>query len=916
LNRISGKRRWLIAPAAVIAIAGAVVGTQVQPSHSAMPAKQAALLNLKAELRKGTADADAVQRPQANREGSPSSADEQYSQERAFPASDVPASGYTQGFSQYSLLNQAGGGSYGWKELGPLSTANGSTWGPAAASTISGRGTAIAVDPSSCSGGTCRTIYLGTANGGIWKTTTAGHNWVEVMDHQSTEAIGSLALDPHNSNIIYAGTGEPNNAVDTNRGAGILKSTNGGRTWVTLGFNTFVNRSVADIVVDPTNGNIYAVSYIGRSGGSGTNYGSGLNNPYLPPMGFYRSTDGGNTWTLSNPTSSLFVDGTGRSGAVSLVRSSNGTLYLGVYGQGIYSSTDGGQTWNVLTNSSEMQGQFDRVTLAVAPSNPNVIYAAYSHDIDAGANGNAGESFYKSTDGGSTWTALPNTPDACAGQCWYDMPVNVSPTDPNTVYIGGVFNYNGCKPDQNGNFPVDPDCTTVVAKSTDGGASWQDIGTDKAGVNVHPDDHAILATASGGLFTANDGGLYHSANYGASWESLNNGIGSLTFQSVAVNSAGDVFGGTQDNGTWMMTPSSTNGIHILGGDGGMTAPDPSNNNIVFDEYYGTQLQRYNVQTGSQTWMAGFWFDYFDFGGGQFYEPVSLGTQNPDGTSASNDVFSGTYRLWRSETGGGTDGNNDGDATNDSSDKTDFVPITGNVGNITTIAVNPTNPNNVAIGTSNGKIYVTNNALAPVQVANSCNPSTPATGADNMGGAVSYYCRYMTHYGLIDPNQSGTDVCTKPWTNPFDTSSFCTYVSGVNWTRVDTQSGTKVLPNRAVTALTYTADGNLYATLSGFDENTAGSPGHVFVSKDQGATWTNISGNLPDLPANSVVVSPKGHIFVAEDYGVFSSLDGGQTWNREDYTLANAPVYDLALSTDGKRLYAATHGRGIWSATAP
>lgn len=896
MNTISRKPRWLIVPAAVIAIAGAVVGTQIQPSHSALTARQSDLVSLKGELIKGSADADAVQRPQANREGSPSSADEQYFQERAYPAGDVPADAYTQGFSQYSLLNQPGS-TYGWKELGPLSTPNGSTWGPAAASTVSGRATAIVVDPSSCSGGNCRTIYLGTANGGIWKTTTAGHNWVEIMDHQSTEAIGSLALDPHNSNIIYAGTGEPNNSVDTNRGAGILKSTNGGHTWTTLGFNTFVNRSVADIVVDPTNGNLYAVSYQGRSGGSGTSYGSGLNNPYLPPLGFYRSTDGGQTWTLSNPTSTLATDATGRTGTVSLVRSSNGTLYLGVYNQGIYSSTDGGQSWNALTNAGETQGNFDRVTLAVAATNPNVIYAAYSHDID----GSGGETLYKSTDGGATWTALTNAPNACEGQCWYDMPVNVSPTDANTVYIGGMFNYGGCASNSDGTFPAN--CNTVIAKSTDGGATWTDIGDDTTGVNVHPDDHAILATNGGGLYTAGDGGLYHSASNGASWESLNNGIGSLQFQSVAVNTAGDVFGGTQDNGTWMMAPSKTNGVHILAGDGGMTAADPSNSNTVFDEYYGTQLQRANLAAGTQTWMAGFWCDYFCIGGGQFYEPVSLGTTNPDGTSASNDVFSGTYRLWRSETGGGTDGNHDGDATNDPSDKTDFVPITPNVGNITTIAVNPTNPNNVAIATSTGRIYVTNNALAKVTTKNDCTNAT---------GYMASLCD-----GAVDPSASGDTVCSQPWTNAYDSSSFCSFVSGVNWTRVDvTGSGTKVLPNRAVTALTYTPSGTLYATLSGFNENTAGSPGHVFVSQDQGATWSNITGNLPDLPANSIVVNPKGHIFVAADYGVFASLNGGQSWQREDYALANAPVYDLALSPDGKTLYAATHGRGIWRANAP
>lgn len=897
---------WVLIPLSAVIIITLVVSNFVRttpPGHTFDVMSASEAHDLKVQLRTGHADADVVDRPNANREGSPSSADDQFLQERVYPATDVPPAAYTNGFNSYSLMSQAGGGSFGWKELGPLSTPFGSLWGPANASTVSGRATAIAVDPASCSAGSCQTIYLGTANGGVWKSTTGGHNWVPLTEHQSTLAIGSLALDPHNANIIYAGTGEPNNAIDNNRGQGILKSTNGGSTWTTLGFSTFVNRSVADLVVDPNNGDIYAISYLARSGGAGTTYGSSLQNPYLPPLGFYRSADGGQTWTQSNPTSSFFHDSTGRAGPTSLVRGSNGTLFLGVYGQGIYKSADNGSTWTALPNSTETV--FDRITLAVAPSDPNTVYAAYSHDID----GNGGMTFYASSDAGATWTLRGKTPSACSGQCWYDMPVAVAPSDPNTVYVGGSFNYNGCP----STYPY-PNCNTVVMKSTDGGATWSDIGDDTTGDNVHPDDHAILPTAQGGLYTANDGGIFHSADNGGSWQSLNNDIGTLQFQGVSVNSNGDVFGGTQDNGTWMLANSSTNGVHIQAGDGGMTAADPNNPNIVFDEFYGAQMQRFDATNGSETWMTGWWCDYFCFGGGLFYEPMALGTNTPTGASASNDVFSATYRVWRSEQGGGVDANHDGDATNDPGDTTDFVPITGNLGSISAIAVSPVNPNDVAIATSTGKIYYTTNALAPVTLANTC-----ATHTNAKKDLIAAYCQAAG----VNPAWSGQQVCSQPWTNAYDTSSFCDYVSGVNWTRVDVNSsGTKVLPGRWVSALTFApgSTATFYATFSGFDENTPGAAGHVFMTSNGGASWTNITGSgtngLPDIPANSVVVAPSGHIFVAADIGVFMSKDGGTTWQREDYTLANSPVYDLALSPDGKTLYAATHGRGIWRANAP
>jgi photosystem II stability/assembly factor-like uncharacterized protein len=906
--------RWAAAPLGVAALAAVIVANPfasgATPSYSLMTPADA--LALKAHIVHGHADPDSLKRPNAAQEGSPSSAEEQALLARAYPLSGVPADGYDSGFSHYSLLKQDNQeDSLGWTQMGPLTTPNGSTWGNAAASTVSGRATAIAVDPATCASGACQTIYLGTANGGVWKTTDAGQHWKVLTDRQSTLAIGSLVLDPSNPNVIYAGTGEPNNSVDSNRGQGILKSTDGGHTWTTLGFTTFVNRAVADIVIDPTSGAIYAISYLGRSGGAGTTYGSSGSNPYLPPLGFYRSTDGGQTWTMSNPTTSFFKDPTGRYGPVSLVRSSAGTLYLGVYGQGLYKSTDGGSNWTALSNPGETQGQFDRVTLAVAPSDANTLYAAYSHTIDANAAG-TDVTFYASTDGGTTWTQRANTPSACDGQCWYDMPVNVSATDPKTVYVGGSFNYNFCP--NTTPYAFDPNCNTVIMKSTDGGVTFTDIGTQSAGVDVHPDDHAILATAQGGLYDANDGGLYHSADYGTTWESLNNSIGTLQFQGISVNTQGSVFGGTQDNGTWAIAKNSTNGVHIQGGDGGMTAADTSNSNIVFDEYYGSQMSRYDASTGNQTWMSGWWADYFLFSKALFYEPMALGVKNPNGTSASNVVFSGSYRLWRSTQGGGVDANHDGDATNDPGDTTDFVPITPDVGNISAIAVSPTDPNVVAIATSTGHIYYTTNALAPVTLANSC--------ATHSGDLIAAYCSAYS----LDSTSDGAHICSHPWENPFDTSSFCEYVSGVTWTQLDVNSSnTKLLPGRWVSALAIDprSPSTVYATFSGFDQNTPGFSGHVFVTRNASSanfSWTNITGNsddsaIPNIPANSIVVTPSGNtLVVAADIGVFVSRDGGQSWQREDgTTLPAAPIYNLALSPDGSTLYAATHGRGIWSA---
>jgi hypothetical protein len=252
-----------------------------------------------------------------------------------------------------------------------------------------------------------------------------------------------------------------------------------------------------------------------------------------------------------------------------------------------------------------------------------------------------------------------------------------------------------------------------------------------------------------------------------------------------------------------------------------------------------------------------------------------------------------------------------DATDDPSDTVDFVPITPQGGNISAIAVNPKDANKVAYATSTGEIYYTENALAPVTTSNMCKAA---------GGSLAQLCADAG----VNGSWSGADVCTKPYANSYDTSSFCDYVSGVTWKRLDVSGTTRVLPNRWVSSLTFDTSGRLYVTFSGFSENTPQFPGHVFATGAPGAAsvaWSNLDGTqshhvLPDIPANKLVVRSTGTLIVAADYGVFASADGGVSWKRQDYGMSNAPVYDLALSPDESTLYAATHGRGIWKAPAP
>ncbi|MGI8824241.1 MAG: WD40/YVTN/BNR-like repeat-containing protein [Chloroflexota bacterium] len=864
-------------------------------------------------------DPDAISIP--TREGSPLSLNSWQQEQRAFPQADIPPAGYARGQAEANQVKEVAS-TFNWRELGPLYAPKANSTNPktGASSAVSGRTTAVAVVPSTCSGGQCGTIYVGAAYGGVWKSTDAGQTWRPILDRQLSTAIGTITLDPKDPNIVYVGTGEPNHSGDSHRGVGVLRSIDAGQTWTNLGYKEFVNRGIGTLIVDPrtagsTHATLYAVSTRAASGGAETGGGNARTNPFLPGVGFHVSTDGGATWTLSNPDGAF-------EGAQSLVMdpTNPNVLYAGFEpdpqahadkpndttfyaGDGIYKSADDGTTWTHLTDGLPSL-YYDTITLAVAPSDPRVLYASY--DIAPPSLFNAApfgatnhQAMYKSTDAGNTWTNLANAPDACADQCSYDSPLAVDPTDSRVLYAGGSANYgylDGQDPECRTLDPLPKTCHASVMKSVDGGATWADVGENAGGGPIHPDDHAIIIAPNDHaiVYTADDGGLFHSANAASTWSDLNKGLGTLQFTGLAVSPNGDIYAGTQDNGTFKYSGSTT-WEHITPGDGGPTAADPKNAQVIYHSLYGPFLFK-NTAAGDPSkdvFIASFAGDLLVKGLGQFYEPYVLAPSKP------NTMFYGTYRLWRSNLAGGIDGNNDGDATNDPSDKDDWVPISFDLRcasqprdptatcsgapaaghGIASIAVSPTNPNIVAAGSSNGLVWLTSNALAPVKTDSNCTPWTNIRGV-----------------------------------------ALCDYLKGPSWHHIDAQ-----LPQRYPTSLKFAprSSTTLYVTLSGFDQTTKGHPGHAFVSFDSGRHWRNLNGTgrgstLPDLPFNDIVVNPQnGHLYAAADYGgIFVSKDGGHTWRRMDRGLPSAPIYQMEYTTRGHALFVATHGRGIWKVTAP
>lgn len=399
-----------------------------------------------------------------------------------------------------------------WEPLGPRPIEN---EGWSGGGNASGRVPTIAPHPTDPN-----TVYIGSASGGVWKTTDGGANWIPLTDELANLNHGCVAIDPSNPDTIYAGTGEYTTYAE---GDGLFRSTNGGVDWERVATAGQVGTTCSRVIVDPSNPLRIHVT---------GNY------------GYVRSDDGGANWTnhLSGAASDMTID-----------PESPQVVFVARHGVGIYRSTDGGNSFTQLTNGLPGSGA-DRILLAIAPSKPDSLYAALM-------NGGGLLGLYKSTDGGDSWSQLSNTPDFPYPQAWYDAFVAVDPTNENIVYCGGVF----------------PSYAVAgVIKTTNGGASWTDI-TYNAGnsEHLHPDQHTMAFGPDGTIWVGNDGGVWKSVDGGANWINTNATLTVTQNYTIALHPTNParMIAGTQDNGTVARTNDVLQWPQIVGGDGGFAAYD-------------------------------------------------------------------------------------------------------------------------------------------------------------------------------------------------------------------------------------------------------------------------------------------------------------------------------------------------------
>jgi photosystem II stability/assembly factor-like uncharacterized protein len=729
-------------------------------------------------------DAARSRQPSADAEPGPYPSD-WFGMQRAFPLERIPQEAFRRAAAQAlaertaAALSTSGITQPVWTQAGPYN--------------IGGRVTALDALP----GGV--TVYLASANGGVFKSVNSGVNWTPISDDMPFFSIGALTIDPNDTDLVYVGTGEANASVDSYDGNGVWRWNDAGASWTHLGLEETAR--IGTIAVDPQNSNRIYVAAMGQQFSTDSN------------RGLYRSENGGQSWSQV-----LFVnDSTGVADVV-VHPTHPETVYVATWerirrptyrrafgpGCGIWRSADHGATWTRLeTGLPAPSDNVGRIGLAIARSRPSTIYAQIVTGASGGYNGLG---MYRSEDGGETWTRrdVSGYTGIFGGFAWYFGAIGVNPFLSDQVWAMGV----------------------TLARSADGGvtfANW--TGT------AHVDQHAIWFDPldPSRIYLGNDGGFYWSVNGGSTWnKSVDLPITQFYAGAIDPSNPDRLLGGTQDNFTLITAGSPSAWSAILGGDGFYCLVDPTNPNVILAEFQfccNNSGPRRSTNGGAS---------FSPPGGIVGSDRFNWSTPFVMDPNDHNVILLGSHRVYRSLNNGVTYGVISGDLTTN-------PPALLLYGTITTLDISPLSPRIYYAGTDDGRVWRSTNA-------------------------------------------------------------------GTSWENISAG-----LPVRYVTRVTADpADSNVvYVTHSGFglDEPLA----HVHRSSNLGDTWVPIAGNLPDAPANDILVDPAdpNTLYLGTDVGVFATRNLGAGWYPLGVGMPLQTIFDLTLHAPSRTLVAATHGRSQW-----
>jgi photosystem II stability/assembly factor-like uncharacterized protein len=695
---------------------------------------------------------------------------------------------------------------YSKSEMMALRSPDNTVWQSLGPNNVGGRTLAIAIHPRHPD-----TIWIGSASGGLWKSTSAGAGaeaWGYVDTGFPTISVSEIVIDTTNPNVMYLGTGEFRRynqpgmvgtpGARATYGIGILKSTDGGNTWAQTGLNWALEeyKAIQRIVINPQN---TQTLYTATS------------------EGIYKSTNGGDSWSLSlNVPAAMDI----------VINPIDTTVLYAACGQlntapnpGLYKTTDAGASWTLLSGGLPTTN-FGRTALALSatptfPGYTEIVYAGIGNAQSRGVHG-----VYRSTNGGTTWTLQSGTQYASA-QSWYNNAVAVHPENPTTVFVSGLDFY----------------------KSTEGGANltqksewyayFQGViepgGDEGSPVYAHADHHAIAFHPSdpNRMFLATDGGIFETTDGGETFRGRNGGYQTTQIYNGFATSLSDsnfAYAGLQDNGTLKYE-----GIRawnkVFGGDGGWCALNSQNNQIGYLEY--VYLDIYRTTNGGTNWTSATNGIEASSSTANFIAPFVISPSSP------NILYAGATKIFKT-----TNGGTNWIATNANQ------AINGN--RISAMATSWTNPDTLyaATGTSTA---TTSNGLCEVFFSSN-------------GGAT-----WVNRTQPSMPDRYPTDLYVDP-------------------------RDSKVA----------------YLTYSGY-----GNP-HLYKTTDAGATWQDLSNNLPDVPVQCVALDGDfpDDIYIGTDLGVYRSLSSG-AWELWESGMPPAMILDLQFSKPNRTMRAATFGNGVY-----
>jgi photosystem II stability/assembly factor-like uncharacterized protein len=666
-----------------------------------------------------------------------------------------------------------------------------------------------------------KVYYIGAASGGVFKTTDGGVHWEPIFDDQPAASFGALAVAASDPNIVWAGTGETFIRSNVSLGNGIYKSTDAGKTWKHMGL-TDTGR-IGRVIIHPTNPDIVFAAAMGHCYGP------------QEDRGVFRTIDGGENWERV-----LFVDENTGASDLAMDPMNPRILFAGTWplvihtwgresggpGGGLHVSRDGGDTWKRLEGNGLPDGPLGKVALAIAPSNPDKIYAL----IETGHGG-----LWRSDDGGRNWKMI-NRDHVLAQRPHYYSRVAVAPDDENEVYFPAV------------RFPV----------SHNGGQTVEQV------PGRHGDNHDIWIDPLDGdrMIVGNDGTAMISINRGKTWMYPRLPIAQMYHVAVDNQIPYNVYGNRQD-GPSTRGPSNSRlgnipiGLwHSVGGcESGFAIPDPADNNIVWSGCYGGQLDRYDERT-------------------RHSRSVMVWPDNPMGWAAA-DI---KYRFqWT-------------------------FPI----------AISPHDHNKVYVGSQ--YVHLTTNGgqswrdISPDLTTNNPEWMGSSGGLTPDNASVEY--APVVFALAVSPMTDGII-----WAGTNDGKVWITRDDGANWMEV-TDNIEGLPPAGTISnihASTFDA-GSAYIAVD-FHQMNIRDP-HVYKTSDYGASWTDISSDIPKSPlsyTHCVREDPvrKGLLYVGTENALYVSFNDGSNWLPLQNNLPHAPVHWIEVQDHFKDLVVATYGRGFW-----